>query len=234
MDLIRDPKNGDALDATLTMYPSRLEVASGERRLSSPTSTSYGYVISGRARVKSAHFEVRAEAGAFFSIPGEIEIEASGLVAVTERYGFRGLLLAGRIEETGRLAYIDGCSDTILCPPARWGDPVLNYLHFPRGVVQTLHTHPSIRLGVVARGEGKAYGPGQHGSEGWELDLKEGMVFLLHAHEMHAFRTSESAKEMDVIAFHPDSDWGPTDGVHPMLNRTYLGSGSQHHPRQAK
>jgi hypothetical protein len=27
---------------------------------------------------------------------------------------------------------------------------------------------------------------------------------------------------MDVIAFHPDSDWGPTDEKHPMLNRTYL------------
>jgi hypothetical protein len=29
---------------------------------------------------------------------------------------------------------------------------------------------------------------------------------------------------MDVIAFHPDSDWGPTDGIHPMLNRTFIGN----------
>ena len=27
---------------------------------------------------------------------------------------------------------------------------------------------------------------------------------------------------MDVVAFHPDSDWGPTDAAHPMLNRTYV------------
>jgi hypothetical protein len=32
----------------------------------------------------------------------------------------------------------------------------------------------------------------------------------------------ESKSSLDVIAFHPDSDWGPTDGTHPMLNRTYL------------
>ena len=27
---------------------------------------------------------------------------------------------------------------------------------------------------------------------------------------------------MDVIAYHPDSDWGPTDETHPMVNRTFV------------
>ena len=27
---------------------------------------------------------------------------------------------------------------------------------------------------------------------------------------------------MDVIAFHPDSDFGPTDIEHPMINRTIV------------
>ena len=27
---------------------------------------------------------------------------------------------------------------------------------------------------------------------------------------------------MDVIAYHPDSDWGPTDVEHPMVNRTLV------------
>jgi len=30
---------------------------------------------------------------------------------------------------------------------------------------------------------------------------------------------------MDIIAYHPDSDFGPTDIDHPMLNRTYINHG---------
>lgn len=226
MDLIRDPKNGDCLDATGTMYPSRLEVVEAERRFSTPTSTFYGYVLAGRARVRSASLEVQMEAGAFFCAPGDVDIQAAGKVVIIERFGFRALPLFGHTEKVGRLAYIDGCSDTILCAPPRQGDPVFNHLHFPRGVLQSVHTHPSIRLGIVARGEGTAYGPRPAPAAGqsreWQEELAEGCVFLLHAHEAHAFRTTESGRPMDVIAFHPDSDWGPTDGGHPMLNRTYL------------
>ena len=41
---------------------------------------------------------------------------------------------------------------------------------------------------------------------------------------------------MDVIAYHPDSDWGPTHREHPMLNRTLVkgekidNSGEAHRP----
>jgi AraC-like ligand binding domain len=224
MELIREPKNGDSLDARMTMYPCRLEVIEGERRLASQTSTSYGFVVSGRARIRSRHFELRGEAGTFFCIPDEFDLDANGVVVVIERYGFRGLLSAGRIEDAGRLSYIDGCSDSILVSPPRRGDPVFNHLHFPRGVEQTQHTHPSIRLGIVARGHGVAFGLGHAGVADWEHPLLEGSIFLLHSHELHSFRTTESNKEMDVIAFHPDSDWGPTDAVHPMLNRTYMGN----------
>ena len=95
----------------------------------------------------------------------------------------------------------------------RWH--LLNLLHFPPNTDQTRHAHPSIRLGVVSRGRGTAHGPT------WEQPLMRGDVFLLDAHEVHAFRT-EPQSGMDVIAFHPDSDWGPTDQAHPMKNRTYL------------
>jgi hypothetical protein len=101
---------------------------------------------------------------------------------------------------------------------------VLNHLHFPAVVTQSVHCHPSIRLGVVARGRGVAFGP--RGPEGgWERTLAPGAVFLLSAQALHAFRTGP-AESLDVIAFHPDSDWGPTDGDHPMRNRTYLASRS--------
>ena len=216
MELVNDPKAGVVLDATRTMYPSSLAVfTTGDARAGEPTATSYGYVVRGSARVIAGGIEAKLVAGAFFSAPGEIELSVDGVVAVVERKGFRGMATLGAIEATGRLAYIDGCSDTILCMPPRLGDPVFNHLHFPAGIEQTQHSHPSIRLGVVARGKGLAYGPG------WERPLETGAVFLLHAHEVHAFKTTRG-ESMDVIAFHPDSDWGPTDGVHPMLNRTYL------------
>jgi hypothetical protein len=222
MQIIRSPKNGDAIDARDTMYPCRLEVFEGERKTGTQTSTSYCYVVSGQARIRASHFDVRTSTGGFACVPGELEIDTSGLVVVVERFGFRGCLTAGRVEDTGRLAYIDGCSDTVLCMPPRMGDPVLNLLHFPRGIEQTQHTHPSIRLGVVAHGEGLAFGPSDSGTGRWEEALTAGCVFLLHAHEIHSFATVNSREGMNVIAFHPDSDWGPTDAAHPMANRTYI------------
>ncbi|HVY47279.1 MAG TPA: hypothetical protein VHB21_15430, partial [Minicystis sp.] len=205
MQILRNPRNGQALEATATMYPCRLEVVEGERRAGAATSTSYAFVLDGRARFRAGDLEFASGAGGFACLPGEVEIEAGGRVVVIERLGFRGVPTCGAIEDKGRLAYIDGCSDTILCMPPRQGDPVFNHLHFPRGIEQSQHTHPSIRLGVVARGEGFAFARGP-GSAKWQEPLAAGSVFLLEAHEPHAFSTLESGAEMDVIAFHPDSD----------------------------
>jgi quercetin dioxygenase-like cupin family protein len=219
MELLRTPSHGDTLDATMTMYPSRLRVLEGPSNEGSATSTVYGFVVRGSLIAKVDGFAVTADAGSFFCIPGEVELHVKGLTVVIERLGFRGILTAGQMERTGRLAYIDGCSDSILVMPPRLGDPVLNHLHFPAGIEQTQHRHPSVRLGVVARGRGTAYGT--TAGKTWEQPLEPGSVFQLLAHETHAFRTL-GGESMDVIAYHPDSDWGPTDGTHPMLNRTYL------------
>ena len=222
MDLLASPRGGDVLDASRTMYPSRLTVlTSGSTRVGADTSSIYGFVVRGEARIATDALTMSLAPGAFFGLPGALQIDADGAVVVIERFGFRTLPLAGAIEATGRLAYIDGCSDSILCMPPRLGDPVLNHLHFPAGIVQTPHSHPSIRLGVVARGRGLAYGPAVAGGKAWELPLETGAVFCLREHEVHAFKTTRG-ESMDVIAYHPDSDWGPTDGVHPMLNRTYI------------
>lgn len=217
MKVITKPKHGDAIDATQTMYPSRLRTIAEKSSEGSATSTLFGYVLRGRARFRVGGLDVSAEAGSYFSIPGSVDLEVEGLLVTIERFGFRGMMSVGSIETEGRLSYIDGCTDSILVMPPRLGDPVLNHLHFPAGIDQTQHRHPSVRLGVVARGAGIAHGPG------WEQPLVEGCVFLLDAHETHSFRTPD--RSMDVIAFHPDSDWGPTDAAHPMLNRTYLTRG---------
>jgi hypothetical protein len=60
--------------------------------------------------------------------------------------------LGGPIEWFGRLKYIDGCTDSLLISPWRLGAACLNLLHIPPGVQQTMHTHPSDRIGVVVTG----------------------------------------------------------------------------------
>lgn len=130
-------------------------------------------------------------------------------------YGYKGQTVLGvPVEEEGRLQYIDGCTDSLLIYAPRLGDPCVNHLHFPPGIDQTFHTHPSIRLGYVLRGSGKAcFADG-------ERDLKQGDIFCIDVNELHRFRTPDGV--MDIIAFHPDSDTGPTDEDHPMKNRTII------------
>ena len=55
--------------------------------------------------------------------------------------------------------------------------------------------------------------------------LKPGGVFMLEEGELHSFATMPGSN-MEIIAYHPDSDWGPTDQDHPMLNRTYVKHGT--------
>lgn len=179
--------------------------------------TAYGYVINGSAEVEKEFFIGQ---GKFYCLAGlSIKVNPHSNIAVFLRYGFKGQnVIGGPVESSGRLMYIDGCSDSLLVYPPRLGDPSLNHLHFPRGINQSFHIHPSIRLGVVIRGSGRS-DVKQNGEVESNL-LDKDYVFLLEEREEHRFKTNES--EMDVIAFHPDGDWGPTDHNHTMLNRTYL------------
>lgn len=120
----------------------------------------------------------------------------------------------GAIERMGRLRYIDGCRDSLLVPPWRRGEACLNHLQIPQGVEQTMHTHPSDRIGVVVRGGGQCVTP-----DG-VTNLVPGMIWRIPANSLHRFRTPE--RPLDVVAWHPDSDTGPTDDDHPMINRTLV------------
>ena len=241
MKLIESPKDGDRLDLLNNPYPTLFEVVGISRTIAVPHATHYGYVVAGAARIDArrsvkgtVHYDLEAKlkAGSFFSIPADVHIELdatdpTSLVVVITRLGFKGLLSVGATERAGRLSYIDGCSDTILVPPPRQGDPCLNYLHFPRGILQTQHTHPTLRAGIVARGKGHAFRLPSAGHSAWTKPLSAGAVFVLEPQEIHSFRTDESDEEMDVIAFHPDSDVGPTDAAHPMISRTYIDHGKK-------
>lgn len=180
----------------------------------------FGFVSQGRASVTSSHNGMTrvVHEGCYFAVPdgcwGQIE-PGSRLVAI-RRDGFLGMsVVGGPIEDAGRLRYIDRCTDTLLVAPPLKGDPCLNHLHFPRSIDQTEHTHPSVRAGLVARGEGWCETPAGRS----RLDV--GLVWVIPTLGRHNFLTDDQ-HTMDVIAYHPDSDWGPTHEDHPMLNRTWV------------
>ena len=232
MKIIHQLSDKFSIDASCTMYPTRITVVMDRMtslELDTP-STIYGYVFNGSTELQGSYGKFELLAGGYFSLPintdlGSSRLNVQGTVLLIQRFGFRGQIAFGVIEEKGRLTYIDGCSDTLLVYPPRMGDPCLNHLHFPAGVVQSVHCHPTIRTGIVARGRGTAYSPAYKTEDDWKCELQEGAIFLIDAQEPHAFRTDISNESMDIIAFHPDSDWGPTDRIHPMLNRTYFKDG---------
>ena len=67
---------------------------------------------------------------------------------------------------------------------------------------------------MVFSGEGECETP-----EGI-IPLKPGVMFRIPYEGHHKFRTAGS--EMRVIAYHPDSDFGPQHENHPMINRTMV------------
>lgn len=159
-------------------------------------------------------------AGMYASAPGKCEVRPVGQdlskAMVISALGWLGMMvIGGPLEERGRLRYIDGCTDSLLVPPVRLGDPCLNGLWFPLLTQQTTHTHPSMRIGMVVRGRGRCV------TDEDDYELRPGMRFLIHADGDHRFETP-SDSGLTVVAWHPDSDCGPTDVDHPMVRRTMV------------
>jgi quercetin dioxygenase-like cupin family protein len=178
------------------------------------TGTHFGFVWAGPASLRCASGSFTLRSGMYFAVPGELQI-AQGKGILVTRLGHRGFFhLGGPIEEIGRLRYIDGCTDSLLIPPVLKGDPCLNLLHLPPGTRQTPHTHPSLRIGLVVRGAGTCVTPAER------IALKPGRAFLLRASAVHCFHTED--EPLVVVAYHPDSDFGPTHEDHPMINRTQV------------
>jgi quercetin dioxygenase-like cupin family protein len=180
--------------------------------------THFGIVIKGEIELKYLNRIRPLIAGDFFSVVGRaVILSTTGVGMITSACRYNGLNISGGpIEDIGRLRYIDGCTDTLLVPPVRKGDACLNHLHFPAGVTQTPHTHPSIRVGIVYRGRGECIIPVANKP----LPLTPGYIFVIETEAVHSFNTRDEA--MDIIAFHPDSDTGMTDDDHPMINRTIV------------
>lgn len=149
------------------------------------------------------------------SINEEFELDGQGIVI--EMLGYKmseQTVSVFNKEIPGNLSYIDGCSNSVLVPPPRNGEPCLNYLYFPPGIDQTFHVHPSVRIGMIFSGNGIAELKDQ------TYILKPFTPFILDRFCLHRFRTEDS--HMSLVAFHPDSDDGPTDEHNPMKTRTYI------------
>jgi quercetin dioxygenase-like cupin family protein len=191
-----------------------LGVRGGARRLEAGM-THFGLVTRGVVELEGDDVRATLRGPSYFVCPDPVEVRAPGGEAVVlSARGYRGLAQLGpRLEARGRLAYIDGCTDTLLVCPPRLGEPCLNHLHIPAGTRQSSHTHPSARLGAIARGRGRCVTPrGSHA-------LEAGLAWHIPAGVVHAFHTE--AETLDVLAWHPDSDFGPRDEDHPMINRTW-------------
>jgi len=178
--------------------------------------THFGIVVQGRIMIESNERHRQLVAGDYFSVVGPARLGSEGTGMVVSAFGYTGVnVFGGPIEDVGRLRYIDGCSDSLIVPPVRKGDPCLNHLHFPAGIRQTPHTHPSVRIGVVYRGAGECVLPNVD-----PVPLRSHCAFLVPTNSVHSFNTARDT--MDVVAFHPDSDAGMTDDDHPMVNRTIV------------
>lgn len=179
----------------------------------SETSTFYGFATEPTELVLHARLHYRLQAGMAFRVPKLIELRGAGVV-IEKQNELSMFQIAGPVERQGRLKYIDGCSDTLIIAPIKMGDACLNHLHFPPGIQQTMHTHPTVRVGVVWRGSGVCVTPTE------TIPLVPGVGWFLPEGSPHCFHTADNT--MDVIAWHPDTDTGPNDEDHPMLNRTYV------------
>ncbi|MCA9138009.1 MAG: AraC family ligand binding domain-containing protein [Planctomycetales bacterium] len=215
-----DPVNGLLCDRSNLPFPSTLfgwsndSICTGPLELG-PDGTHYGFVESGIATLRCGGRSHQLTHGMYFSVPGQCQLEGTGNGFVATRIGYEGLFqLGGPIEATGRLRYIDGCSDTLLISPPVKGDPCLNLLHLPPHTRQTAHTHPTVRFGMIVAGSGICRTATR------ELELERGMIFSIAPDGLHSFNTND--RSLLVIAWHPDSDCGPTHQDHPMINRTII------------
>lgn len=208
-------KASSPLDDPDPEFNSRIASWSAGRIELPKDATHFGFVNSGTAIIESESGTFELATGMYFSIPGVARIEGNGIGFIASRPHWRGFFqIGGPIEETGRLIYIDGCSDSLLISPVVQGDPCLNLLYLPPGTTQTEHTHPSCRIGIIASGTGICR------TAESDIPLQPGLVFEISANAKHSFHTHSDS--LQVIAWHPDSDFGPTHRDHPMINRTLI------------
>ncbi|MEL7067082.1 MAG: cupin domain-containing protein [Cyanobacteria bacterium J06581_3] len=180
--------------------------------------THFGFVWQGDALLRRdrQRSPLPVDSGMYFSVAESAVLDgqnAAGLVVNAPDY--RGqFLLGGPVESVGRFPYIDGGTTSLLVAPMAVGDPCLHALYMPPNVDQTVHHHPSDRIGIIINGSGQCCGEDTCDA------LRPGSLFYISADQRHRFVTGE--RGLDLVVFHPDSDMGFSDRSHPMLSRTLV------------
>ncbi|MGB3787364.1 MAG: AraC family ligand binding domain-containing protein [Phormidesmis sp.] len=184
--------------------------------------THFGFVWQGDAQLKRVGQALSfppafpLSAGMFFSTAEATTIgghDTAGMV-VTQMTHSGQFLIGGPIESVGRFPYIDGGTTSLLIAPMAVGDPCLHALYMPSNVDQTMHSHPSDRIGIIIKGSGQCCDQKNC------YDLAPGTLFHISPDHQHRFTTGSQG--LDLVVFHPDSDMGFSDRNHPMLSRTLV------------
>lgn len=187
-----------------------------------PTGTDYVLLAGAGLRSKTVNLSP-VTAACTMTAPYEVSCQTDGYAAVIS---YPGLCLHDStitmIDPTtqGNMSYMDGGTNSNAINPSREGDPVVNYVHFPAGMNQTPHVHPSHRIGLVIDGEGRTDVIGE------SIRLSRGDLFYMGRMELHHFITED--KPCVLFVFAPDSETGPTDEVNPLKARTYIDLRNQH------
>jgi mannose-6-phosphate isomerase-like protein (cupin superfamily) len=175
----------------------------------------YMIVQEGEIRVEAGGRTHLFDAGCYGSFFGAARVTGEGSALLVSTAGYRSqTLVGGPVEEFGRLRYVDGCTTSLLLPPPVRGEPCLNFMHLPCQIAQTMHTHPSFRVGLILSGNGKCEAVDAVHS------FAPGTVFFIPEDTPHSFQSQDET--LRIVIYHPDSDCGPTHTDHTMLNRTFV------------
>jgi mannose-6-phosphate isomerase-like protein (cupin superfamily) len=193
----------------------RITLTTGEQVTLDAEDSHYVVVCDGEFLVAQSNRHHHLSTGFFGSFPGPALIKGEGRALILSSIGYVSqTLTGGPIEDQGRLRYVDGCTASILLPPPVRGEPCLNFMHLPRHVSQTMHTHPSLRAGLILSGSGRCE------TTTGEFEFRPGTVFFIPPELPHSFQSKN--EDLRIVIFHPDSDNGPAHTDHTMLNRTFV------------
>lgn len=217
MTLETYPLQQKTIDLSQESFPAIVRIWQGNSCEFPEGRTHFGYIYQGSCLLfRQATGETyNLHSGMYFCLPGGGKLEGDSSGIAISSLNYQGMFnLGGTIEPTGRFAYINGGTNSLLIAPVTGGDPCFNAMYFPPGVDQTLHTHLSYRIGMVVTGSGELE------NQQTFIALKPGMTFLIAADILHKFRTLDS--NLTVVVFDPDSEIGFTHGDNPMLKRTIV------------
>ncbi|MBP0607649.1 MULTISPECIES: cupin domain-containing protein [Burkholderia] len=203
------------LDYSQLETPTKVAVSPGGMQQFDSDSTHFVIVQSGELDVSHKGNIYQLRSGQFGCFPGGVSLAGNAQAILVTSLGYEGsTLVGGPVEALGRLRYIDGCTSSVLLAPPVRGEPCLNFLHLPRNTSQTMHTHPTIRVGLILSGDGRC--DTHHGL----MEFRAGTAFVIPPGVAHSFQSQDES--MRIVIYHPDSDSGPTHTDHTMLNRTYV------------